>query len=138
MSALRCSPVGPGPHRELGEEMIAEGWIVIGDDHIMWMHPPSKRAVVVDDIQRGQTTDPPLTEVDARAPADADGYIVACSRFDDFGNPGECDSFWTASYTEAVKRARAIRRSILDERKPVDASVQMTLDDVLGKGGGTR
>lgn len=137
MTAPRLSPIGPGPHRELGEEMIADGWVVVGGDDIYWLNPPSKRSVCIDAIKRGNAIMPGLTEADETAPDDREGFCVLCRRHDEHGNPEEGDCFWTESFAEAVRRARAIRRSILAEKPKVDASVQMTLDDVLEKGGGS-
>lgn len=117
--------------RELGPEMTAEGWLVIGGDHILWMHAPSRRAVAVDGPwprkSKGYdcTAIPPLHA----EPADPEtrGYLVTCRRFDELGNPYEGDAFWVESYGEALKHGRKIRSSILTERPPIRPMEQMEL-----------
>lgn len=117
-------------NRELGPEMLAEGWLVIGGDWVMWVHPPTQRSVCVDGpIEWRRCTSIPAWN---GAPTDADeGYLVKCSYHDEHGNPTAGDVVFVESYGLAVKLARRIRADILAER-PVVMSAQLTLDDALG------
>lgn len=116
--------------RQLGPEMIAEGWVVVGGDWLMWMHEPSHRTVNIEGpYTRSQTRLTPSLH-DAPSDPDAQGYIVACALRDDHGYPIGGDSFWTPSYAEALRRARAIRQSILDAQRRIDTSTQLSFDDV--------
>ncbi len=123
--------------REIGSEMKAEGWTVVGGDWIMWLHPPTQRSVCVDG---------PYAWCDARVPTLFDvptdpqtqGYVVSCRTHDEHGNPVEGESFWVESYGEAVRHARRIRQTIVEERERHRSAVtviadQLTLDDAAGR-----
>lgn len=121
--------------RELGPEMRAEGWTVVGGDWLLWLHEPSHRSVNVDGPIRRSACSMPCFG-DEPVDRETDGYVVACSYRDEHGNPIAGDAFWTASYATAIRKARQIRAAILAE-KPAPVSVdQLTLDDVLGRGDG--
>jgi hypothetical protein len=119
--------------RILGPDMVAEGWIVVGGDWIMWLHPPSKRCVVIEGPMPRKTQGVDSMAIPAvhGEPSDpaTEGYLVICSRNDQHGNPIAGDSFWVESYGEAVRRGRAIRQSILDAKRPVDGAEQLTFDN---------
>lgn len=119
--------------RELGPEMIGEAWMVIGD-FITWQHPPSQRVVTVDGPIKRENAHVP-TLFDKPCPPDTPGWVVTSRYHDDLGNPISAGStwFWLESFGEAVKRARAIRQSILDERRTPAIADQLTLDDALAK-----
>lgn len=117
--------------RELGPEMVAEGWFVLGGDNVHWYHPPSRRAISVDGPYKRENAHVP-TLLDRPCAPDTMGWVVVCCTHDDLGNPEPGEAFWVESYGEAVKRARSIRQSILDERSNVvPFPTQLTLDDVL-------
>jgi len=98
--------------------MQSEGWIVIGGDHIAWLHV-SKRVVSLDGpIAFNRCSRIPALPTE---PEDAavEGYLVACYEWDDKAEqPGAGEVFWIESYASALKAARRIRQSILDERRP--------------------
>lgn len=115
--------------RSLGPEMIAEGWLVIGGDWILWLHPTSQRSVCVDGpIAWKQTRRIPAWRGEPR-PND-EGYLVKCAYHDELGNPTSGDVVFVLEYGLAVKLARRIRADILAER-PVNMAVQLTLDDAI-------
>jgi hypothetical protein len=99
--------------RELGPEMTAEGWITIGGDDIMWMHPPSQRCVVVDASTR-DTCDVPCWGPEPPDPK-TNGYFVACRVHGEGGDPLYGDAFWVEGYAVAIRVARNIRSAILAE-----------------------
>jgi hypothetical protein len=115
--------------RDLGPDMIADGWHVIGGDWIMWTHAPTHRAVCVDGLFKwSQTRRIPHWGCEKPLPDD-EGYVVSCRVFDDLGNPTSGNSFFVKSYALAIRLGRRIREDILAER-PINTSEQLTLDDV--------
>jgi len=115
--------------RPLGPEMIAEKWIPIGGDHITWMHAPSKRVVVLDGpIRFDQCIRIPALP---SSPEDSatEGYVVSCYVWDEKAEmPGDGECFWVESYASALRAARKIRQSILDERPlPTTTTEQIAL-----------
>ena len=109
--------------RPLGPEMLAERWVVIGGDHIIWMHGPSRRVVVLDGPvpRRSRSYDCMAIPALPAEPTDplTEGYIVWCYVWDDLEEqPGAGEAFWVESYGVALRAARRIRQTILDEQKP--------------------
>lgn len=106
--------------RELGPEMAAEGWGTMpgADDYLFWLHAPSQRSVMLESCRRHNAVMPCW----GPEPSDpqANGFVVACRTHDEHGNPIFGDAFWVESYATAIRMARRIRQSILDER-PSDA-----------------
>ncbi|HEY2512776.1 MAG TPA: hypothetical protein VGI39_18040 [Polyangiaceae bacterium] len=112
--------------RELGPEMTDEGWIVPGGDHIYWLHPSSSRSVSVEGpIARGRCGSPCWGPEPASP--ETRGYWVACREHDEHGNPVEGKGYWVESYGVAVRQARALRRSLLEERADVSIADQIEL-----------
>lgn len=120
--------------RTLGSGMLADGWQACGGDYLLWMHPPTQRAVSIDGPFKWHLTRLVPAWGNAPLAPDDEGYVVSCRYFDDLGNPVKGDAVFVSSYALAVKLGRRIRRSILGERPLVFASAQLTLDDVLPKG----
>jgi hypothetical protein len=120
--------------RVLGPEMIAERWYPIGSG-FLWAHEPSHRCVTVSESYGRKTANYDSMGVPALhgEPADPSttGWIVSCTVRDEGGCPIEGSSFWVESYGEAIRRARAIRQTILDGRRAPSFAQQLTLDDVL-------
>lgn len=109
--------------RNLGPEMEAEKWIVIGGDELLWLHAPSRRAVNVREATWGSCRR--IAHRESSTPsADADGYLVECSYRDELGWPIEGDVFWVGSYAIAVREARRIRQAILDETPATPPGVE--------------
>jgi len=119
--------------RQLGPEMVTEGWQCFGGDSLLWCHPPSRRVIVVDGpMQRSLCSLPdyPGELVSANACC----YAVVCYRAGEFGSisqPPNLDGFRTGSYGEAVRIARETRARILSERRSPMTARQMTLDEYL-------
>jgi hypothetical protein len=124
--------------RELGPEMKAEGWYVIGGDGLLWCHEPSHRTVSVDgplprrtEYVEGVSGNYDCTAIVALHGEPADqrtlGYIVACQVRDDGGCPIEGNEFWVESYGEALKFARKIRQTVLDDRPLPTTSEQLEM-----------
>jgi hypothetical protein len=116
--------------RELGEELKADGWIVVGGEWMFWGHTPSRQCVDLDEYRRDRVDSPAFPE----EPADPQtvGYLVSCRVHDEQGNPtGEGWGVWIESYSLALKTAREVRARVLSEAPTFDASKQMTFDDVL-------
>lgn len=113
--------------RALGADMIAERWIVIGGDHIIWLHEPSHRCVSVREASWDRCSGIPAAYGEPSKP-DADGYIVGCAVHDENGNPTDGECFWIESYGQAVRHARAIRRSVIGA-KPMPAPEQIAMFD---------
>lgn len=66
----------------------------------------------------------------------AEGYVVSCLVHDELGNPTEQgQNFWIQSYGAALRHARAIRAAVLAETATPPPTAQLTLDDVITKGG---
>lgn len=119
--------------RSLGPEMTTEGWRVVGGEWVSWFHPPSSRSVCVDSYEWRQCTGIVALHGAPVDPKTA-GYVVNCRIHDELGNPVEGTCFWIESYGEAIRRARALRASILAEHAPPPATEQLTLDDALAGG----
>jgi hypothetical protein len=99
--------------RELGPEMKADGWHVIGGESLMWMHEPSGRCIVVHDCIRRQAH-VPCWGPEPASP-DTPGWFVACRVHGEDGDPLFGDAFWVESYATAIRVARRIRTEILRE-----------------------
>ena len=113
--------------RELGPEMMAEGWIVLGGDDLLWPHPMSRRCVSVSgNYERGEVDVPTWTDKPiARTTL---GYVVSCEVHDEDGNPTrEGAGIWFESYGSAVRLARRLRQAILDEKPVPPDVVQLSL-----------
>jgi hypothetical protein len=97
----------------IGPEMMAEGWVVMGADALFWMHPPSQRCIDFHAAPRAQCA------VACWGPEPADpktpGYFVACRVHGESGDPLYGDAFWVESRATALKMARKIRADILAE-----------------------
>ncbi len=119
--------------RALGPEMIAERWQVTGGDWIAWLHQPSMRSVTVEGPfpRKGPRCDTTTLPAIPEEPTDplTEGYLVACRRHDEFGNPTAGEGFWVASYGDAIRIARRIRTSILGA--PPSTATQLTFDDLV-------
>ena len=113
--------------RQLGPQMIAEGWMVTGGDWLMWMHPASKRSVQVRGPWRWEQTKGYVALHGRPSDPKSEGYIVGCERWDEDGEPVQGEHFWVDSYGEAVKMARQIRQSIVDERVAPTTHEQLLL-----------
>jgi hypothetical protein len=120
--------------RTLGGGMLAEGWQTCGGDWLLWMHPPTQRAVSVDGPFKWHLTS--LVPAYDKAPTgpDDEGYVVSCRYFDDLGNPTVGNAVFVTSYALAIKLGRRIRSDILAERPAFSSDEQLTLDDVLARG----
>jgi len=117
--------------RELGPDMIAEGWFAYGD-LLMWCHPPSHGVVTVDECQRKNVSQVPCAPGESLSDPDETVYVVWCREHDDLGNPSTMgDGFLTSSYAKAIGAARGTRKAILENRPRWQPSKQLTLDDVL-------
>jgi len=83
----------------LPDELVAEGWIQFARLHLLWMHEPSMRTVAIEPVQG------------------APGFRVVCALRNEHGEPVLGDVLEPVPFADAVRRARAIRRSILDEQE---------------------
>lgn len=99
----------------LGPEMEAEGWTPAGDS-LMWLHPPSFRVLVVRPSVMGDDLSP---------------WHVICQVFDESSNPseapGDASQSTLPSLARALLFARAVRRSILADRKDISLTEQLDL-----------
>lgn len=100
-------------NRTLGPEMTSEGWIVVGDDAIMWIHHPTRRCIELHPAPRKQCR-VPCWGPEPTNPY-APGYFIACRVHNDDGDPLYGDGFWVESYARALRLARQIRVDILAE-----------------------
>lgn len=120
--------------RELGPEMKAEEWVVIGDEFLMWLHSPTRHSVTVDGCKRIQCA---FAAAYPWEPSDADasGYLVSLTRHDELGNPMPATSkqVWVESYGNALRLARGIRRNMLEPTATTNPR-QLTFDDLLERG----
>lgn len=121
-------------NRELGPEMTAEGWRVIGGDSIMWCCERVRQCVTLEGPWKRKSywAGAPIAPGETLAPDD-ECYCVSRYAANDMGEPipGHYDGFLTASYGKALLSARATRQAILDSLLPREPSRQMTLDDVV-------
>jgi hypothetical protein len=124
----------------VGDALKAEGWLNLVGDNLIWLHQPSHRVVVLDaDVPcKTPTYDSTAIPCLREEPADlaTRGYIVRCYTADENGNPIDGnpidgDAFWVAGYGEALRWARRMRQSILDETPSGHDVRQLTLDDVI-------
>lgn len=116
-------------NRELGPEMIAEGWSVVGGDWIHWMEPWSKQVVSLDGPIQRQHAHVPCWD-NPTPPPETEGYVVAQRTHADNGNPVEGSAIWLTSYALALKIARRLRTRILANVTSVPGT-QVMLDDAL-------
>lgn len=99
--------------------LAAEGWELIESDHedgpapeFWWMHPPSKRTVKVEEASAR------LTVVDDANRHHNSGWFVFVREHDELGNPIDYELVGPLeTMAHAMRFARAIRRSILEDRK---------------------
>lgn len=104
-------------YKPIDPDLKAEGWIGIGEGHHMWLHLPSHRCLVIDASPRGESRIPCWgpEPADPKTP----GFFVACRVHEESGEPLFGDCFWVESYETALRLARRIRATILNE-KPSD------------------
>lgn len=122
--------------RALGPTLEAERWIVIGGDHILWLHPPSRRSVSLEGphprkTERFDCLGVPCLNGEPADPT-TEGYLVFCRVHDHLGNPTQGTGFWVESYGEALALARKLRASILAETPEVDHATQQELFPAVG------
>lgn len=115
--------------RELGPEMLAEGWRVLIDELLVWTHAPSLQSVSVDSCKRKNAIIPAFPN--EQASPDSDGYIVCQSVHDEQGNPIDGSGVWVASYALAIKTARELRRRIMNDHSILSPLGQLNFDDFL-------
>ena len=122
--------------RQLGPEMTAEGWRVIGGDSIMWCNEISRSVVVIEGPWKRSSfwKSAPIAPNEEIQPSD-ECYNVSRYRANDMGEPiiGEYDGFLTKSYTKAIIAARGARAEILERQilpRPRNVK-QLTFDDLI-------
>lgn len=125
------------PNRELGPEMVAEGWIVIGGDWIIWCHRPTHQIVKVEGSEKRSVYRNGWSMAPGE-PETPEVYAVSRFRATEDGEPcdDDWDGFLTASYATALKAARATRERILTGKPQVKPSTQLTFDDLLKRNRG--
>jgi hypothetical protein len=123
-------------NRQLGPEMIAEGWSVIGGDSIMWCSEPTRSVVVIEGPWKRSSywASAPIAPNETIEPDD-ECYNVSKYHANDMGEPiqGEYDGFLTKSYAKAIIAARGARSEILEKQlsRIPKRTNQMSFDDLL-------
>ena len=130
--------------RELGPELIAEGWSAYGGDSLLWCHVPSRRCVSIEaGWQRKQCHECLVLPCEPALP-EVEGCLVAWSRRDELGNPifeysnngiivrpENGGSVWTEHWADALRIGREMRRRILDSGPKFEPRKQLTFDELL-------
>ena len=122
--------------RELGPEMLAEGWRVLIDELLVWTHVPSLQSVSVDGCKRKNAVMPAFPNEPASP--DADGYLVCQRAHDEQGNPIDGSGVWVESYALAIKTARELRQRIMNDHPILSPLGQLNFDDFLAMKGAKR
>lgn len=123
-------------NRELGPEMLAEGWFLIGGDTMIWFHGPSHRVVKIDGPwPRESFIGTPNYFDEVSGGPKEPVYHVSVSEYDeDSGEPTDGYSgFLTTSYALALRSVREMRQRILDEAPKFEPVKQLSFDDLLGR-----
>ena len=116
-------------NREIGPELTADGWRIIGGEWMVWMHPPSAQVVSLDAYPR-ENVNSPAFPTEPKDPK-TNGFLVSCNVHDENGNPCEGWGVWIESYAYALKLARELRQRIILDRPTFSPSKQVTFDELL-------
>lgn len=123
----RQEPLPFGGVGAIGQMIAHEGWIVIGDDAVTWMHPPSSRVLNVWRHRRRECASMGCWGPEPTDP-ETEGYSITLRVHDDMGNPVSGEGFWIASYDQALVLARRIRAAVM--ARPTPPMRQLTLDEI--------